>query len=435
MATGRSDQTERKLITVDFASEAGRIKPLHGMCNGPLSPGADLSALFGKMGVPIVRFADAGGKQSGLFVNVSRIFPDMDADEYDPKSYRFAPTDALLAAAAKSGAKIVYRLGESDDGWQYSLPENVEKWVRVCINILRHYNDGWADGMQLGMQYIEVWAAPDTMPGVGNAAVFAFYEKVAHGIKSYRPELQIGGMGFADYGAMAREFIKFCKKKQVPLDFISVCAYGQMPEAALAAPSKLSAYLQKSDMAHLPIYVCEWNCKRPDAALLTPAQKQEAYEQLHSLQGAVFCASALLKMQNTFGVESATYYDAQPEVSPLCGICDRFGNPAKPMYVFEAFDTLYRQGTAVFCDVQGSGVDAAASMGNRACAVMISVLDGAGLVDVRMDHLPDDVYSADVLILDGVRNLSRVQTIPLMGMNRRICVAVSKYSLILIKLY
>ena len=95
---------------MDFASVTGRIKPLHGMCNGPLSPGTDLGDLFIKMGVPCVRFADAGGKQSGLYVNVSSIFPDASADEYDPKNYRFAPTDTLLRAAAESGARIVYAL-------------------------------------------------------------------------------------------------------------------------------------------------------------------------------------------------------------------------------------------------------------------------------------------------------------------------------------
>ena len=51
--------TDRRLITVDFASVTGRIKPLHGMCNGPLSPGTDLSDLFMQMGVSCVRFADA----------------------------------------------------------------------------------------------------------------------------------------------------------------------------------------------------------------------------------------------------------------------------------------------------------------------------------------------------------------------------------------
>lgn len=427
--------TERKLIEVDFASVTGQIKPLHGMCNGPLSPGADLSGMFADMGVPQVRFADAGGKQAGLFVNVSHVFPDMSADEYDPKSYRFGPTDTLLRAAAESGAEMIYRLGESDNGWYYALPENVDKWVRVCVNIIRHYNDGWADGMQLGISRLEIWAVPDTMPGLGNAAAFSFYERVAHGLKSYDPALQIGGMGFADYGAMAREFIKYCKKKNLPLDFVTVCAYGQMPSEALSGAQKLSAYLQKSDMAHLPIFVCEWNCVKAQSQLTDPARKREMDEQLRSLRGAVFCASMLLKMQSTFGIEAAAYYDAQPQVSTTCGICDRYGNPAKPMHAFRAYDVLYRQGTAVWCDVHGSGVDAAASIGERAGAVMVSVMDSPGLVDIRMNNLPENVYSADVMILDGVRDLTCVQTLPLMGMSRQICISVGKHSLILIKLY
>lgn len=427
--------TERRLITVDFASVTGSIKPLHGMCNGPLSPGTDLGGLFAEMGVPRVRFADAGGKQSGLYVNVSSIFPDVSADEYDPLNYRFAPTDALIKAAAESGAQIVYRLGESDNGWHYALPQNAEKFTRVCVNIIRHYNDGWADGMQLGLRHFEIWSRPDAMQGPHNAAAFAFYEKAAHGIKSYDPDLQIGGMGFADYGAMAREFVKFCKKKQVPLDFISICAYGETPAAALAGAEKLSAYLQKSDMAHLPIHICEWNTQAPDAKVGSPAEKQARDAQLHSLSGAVFCASTLLKMQRTEGVEAATYYDAQPEVSPVCGICDRYGSPAKPAYAFAAFDALYRLGDEVFCESYGNGTDAVAAMGDRAAAVMVAVSDAPGLVDIRMQNLPENVYSADVLILDGVRNLTCVQTLPLLGMSRQICVAVSKYSVILIKLY
>lgn len=434
-AIGHSDMTERKTVTVDFSSVTGQIRPLHGMCNGPLTPGADLSTLFDGMGVPCVRFADTGGRTSGLYVDVSHVFPNPDADEYDPRSYRFGPTDTVVLAAAKSGAQVIYRLGESNDGWYFSLPENVEKWVRVCVNVIRHYNDGWADGHRLGLSCFEIWSAPDTMPDVGNAAVFSLYEKAAHGIKSYNPDLQVGGMGFADYGAMAREFIKFCKKKQLPLDFVSLCAYGRSPEQALSGTKKLVAYLQKSDMAHLPVLVCAWNSHSPEQISTSPAEKQAMIRELHSLPGAIWCAQMLLYMQEIPEVAMATYYDAQPEISPLCGICDRFGSPTKSSHAFRAFDMLYRQGTAVWCDVQGKGIAAAASRADRAGALMIAGLDSPGLVDIRLNNLPEDVYSADVLILDGVRDLVHVQTLPLMGMSRQIYISVSNYSLILIKLY
>lgn len=422
--------TDRKTVTVDFALATGQIKPLHGMCNGPLSPGADLRALFADMGVPTVRFADTGGCTSGLFVDVSHIFPNPAADEYDPGSYRFAPTDQMVLAAAQSGAQVIYRLGESDDGWYFSLPEDTEKWVRVCVNIIRHYNDGWAEGYHLNLGMLEIWSAPDTMQGVGNAAVFALYEKAVHGIKSYDPDLQVGGMGFTDWGAMPREFIKFCKKKQLPLDFVSICAWG-----SLSGALKLAAYLQKSDMASMPILVSAWNSVSPDAIPVAAAEKQAMVQGLGSLGGALYCASALLAMQNVPEITMATYYDAQPEVTPLCGICDRYSNPTKAFYAFRAFDVLYRQKTAVWCDAQGKDVYAAASSAQGAGAVMIAVNGSPGLVDVRLDNLPQDVYSCDVMILDGVKDLALVQTLPLLGMSRRVCISVSQYSLILMKLY
>ena len=67
--------------------------------------------------------------------------------------------------------------------------------------------------------------------------------------------------------------------------------------------------------------------------------------------------------------------------------------------------------------------------------VMVAVSDAPGLVDIRMNNLPENVYSADVLILDGVRDLTHVQTLPLLGMSRQVCIATGKYSVILIKLY
>ena len=89
----------------------------------------------------------------------------------------------------------------------------------------------------------------------------------------------------------------------------------------------------------------------------------------------------------------------------------------------------------VFCDVQGSGAEAVASIGHRSAAVMVAVSDAPGLVDIRMNNLPENVYSADVYIMDGVKDLALVQTLPLLGMSRQVCIATGKYSVILIKLY
>ena len=43
-------------VHVDFSIHTGKVKPMHGMCNGPISYGADISDVFREIGVPIVRF-------------------------------------------------------------------------------------------------------------------------------------------------------------------------------------------------------------------------------------------------------------------------------------------------------------------------------------------------------------------------------------------
>lgn len=36
-----------------------------------------------------------------------------------------------------------------------------QKWAVVCEHIVRHYNEGWADGYHLNIKYWEIWNEPD----------------------------------------------------------------------------------------------------------------------------------------------------------------------------------------------------------------------------------------------------------------------------------
>jgi len=61
-------------VRVDFSLDIGEIKPMHGMCNGPVSYGADISELFREIGVPRVRFSGTDTPVSSLAIDISRIF-------------------------------------------------------------------------------------------------------------------------------------------------------------------------------------------------------------------------------------------------------------------------------------------------------------------------------------------------------------------------
>ena len=49
-------QPQHATVTVDFSLPIGEIGAVHGMCNGPVSYGADITELFREIGVPFVRF-------------------------------------------------------------------------------------------------------------------------------------------------------------------------------------------------------------------------------------------------------------------------------------------------------------------------------------------------------------------------------------------
>ena len=99
-------------IAVDFAAKCGRtIKPLHGINNSPIALYKPLPELL-QAGIPYIRLHDAGGAYGGnCYVDIPNIFPDFDADENDPASYRFEFTDAYFKQLVASGMKIFYRLG------------------------------------------------------------------------------------------------------------------------------------------------------------------------------------------------------------------------------------------------------------------------------------------------------------------------------------
>ena len=142
----------RRNVTVDFAKPAGRIKPLNGVCNGPYAYGenAKLEGYHAEAAFPFTRLHDVHWPYSDA-VDVSTIFPIFAADPDDPQNYTFAKTDDYLAAIVKNRSQIVYRLGESIEPWtryHNHPPKDFAKWARICVNIIRHYNEGWAGGFR-----------------------------------------------------------------------------------------------------------------------------------------------------------------------------------------------------------------------------------------------------------------------------------------------
>ena len=194
---------EKKEIKIHFDKKCGKIKPMHSLNGGPRSGGYglpfDFSDEYTEMATPIVRTVGAAGEYGhNQFVNVHAIFPDFDADEENPESYNFQPTDLYLEKIRETGAEIFYCFGEAREPYTKKLyakaPRDMEKWARIVEHILMHYNEGWANGFKMGIKYVEIWSAPDSPDGFEGdmREYFELYRVAATHLRERFPRLRIG---------------------------------------------------------------------------------------------------------------------------------------------------------------------------------------------------------------------------------------------------
>lgn len=442
-------------VKVDFSISTGKVKPMHGMCNGPVSYGADLSEAFREIGVPIVRFDATDTAMSRCAVDISRIFKNPDADPSDPDSYDFACTDKYVDAAMYSGAKVIYRLGESLDllgAVQMNMMSDIDALSRICVNVIRHYNDGWAQGRHYGIKYFELLNCPE---GKGDfSKVFEIYKRLANAVKLYDEDIKVGGLSFESF-ADAKELLRAAKKNRIPLDFITVDCFSSDPLSVRSDAESLVAFARNQGVGDVEIIVGKWAFVDGDVLNGDDAReifasdsekqrkrKKEIFLSQRSIKGAAFAAANMLSMNQIDGISAACFYDAQPTVSPFCALTDRYGDVEKPFYAFRAFGELYRAGNAVLCAVESpddfahSGIFASAAVsGGGEGYVMIASFGGCGVVDLRLDGVSENVYSADVYMLDGVKNMTLADTVPVSGLKKRLVLSVSEYGAVLVKLY
>ena len=160
---------EQAKITVDFNNIKGTVKPMHGVGQPPVTGLSNsLFHYLKRAGIPYSRLHDVSGWMGqGLYVDIPNLFRDFDADENDPESYDFKYTDKIIEGLVENGCEPYFRLGVTIEN-QHMLkayrifpPKDFEKWARICEHVIRHYNEGWADGYHFNITYWEIWNEPD----------------------------------------------------------------------------------------------------------------------------------------------------------------------------------------------------------------------------------------------------------------------------------
>jgi hypothetical protein len=351
--------SEPLVLSIDFSRTNGVFRPLHGLNKGPLAPGGliDLTEQHQSLRVPSTRLHDCHWPNPEV-VDIHAVFPDMNADPQRPESYDFRFTDQYIAAVRATGADVIYRLGESIEHTAIKRfvhpPNDTEKWAAVCLGIVRHYNDGWANGFRYNIRYWEIWNEPENRPAMWSGTdedYFSLYRTTSRALKARFPDLKVGGPAVGASGsfqngvfrssAFVTNFLAFCRRENLPLDFFSWHCYTSRPVELAERANALRKLLDANGFAHTESHLNEWNFL-PDNSwkALSPSTAPEArqlfYERMGGAPGSAFIVTSLLHLQSA-PVDVCNFFHG--ELGGF-GLFNEHGVPLKSFYAFRAFNVL-----------------------------------------------------------------------------------------------
>ena len=383
---------------VDFGVPAGRIKAMHGVNNAPirLAREGGRQDEFARAGIPFVRTHDTcAGFGGARYVDIPNIFPDFDADETKAENYDFAFTDEFLKPVVAAGSKVFYRLGVTIENhawiknYHAKPPKDFAKWARICEHVIRHYNEGWADGFRWGIEYWEIWnECEGSMMWDGTREqFFELYRISANHLKKCFPQIKIGGYGSCGYyhvddpenrvrsfgpgKGKCKRFVDwfeaFCAyvtdpKTAAPLDFHSWHFYWNnevMDYSRIQTHAKyVRDTLDRFGLTKCESVMNEWNLR------------VNGYDGMKGMIGASFCADMFCLMQDS-SIDLAMYYDATPTRS-YCGLFAPPENLTTPCFeAFVAWNELYRLGGAVKTERKTPKIGVAAATDGAAKAFLL----------------------------------------------------------------
>ena len=395
-------------VSVDFNNITGKIKPMHGIGQPPLTGIANTMLHYLKeAGIPYSRLHDVGGPfGQNRFVDIPNIFRNFDADENDPESYDFTFTDIIIEGLMKVDCEPYFRLGVTIEtahrikAYRIFPPKDFEKWARICEHIIRHYNEGWADGYHFAIRYWEIWNEPDSCIKDEIAAMwkgtaeeyYRLYSVTSRHLKAcFGDGIRVGGYascGMHEYASdtelegvnipvseqnphqmlinFMHGFFKYQKETDAPIDFFSWHIYETFEASTRGKPREIINHadyvrrvLDKYGYTATESHINEWN---------NWCDKRHRDSHFASAKTLGF----MLMMQDAH-VDVMCYYDGKLGYSDYAAIINPDnGYPYRNYYAFAMFNTLYRLNNEVKTSSDDENVYVGAAVNGRKAALVIS---------------------------------------------------------------
>ena len=418
-------------IRVDAGRKIGTIRAIHGINGGPICHGGmvDVSPYQKALGIPLTRIHDANWPCRDV-VNIHAIFPNFSANADSPRSYHFGPTDDYLKSILAVGSGVMYRLGENIEHTPRKLyvhkPPDFDQWAKICLGIIRHYNEGWADGFHFNLRYFEIWnevEIGDKMWDGNSEDYYRLYATAAKAIKTRYPKLLVGGPAAADLGRLdgdrltpkphLRGFLKYCRKNSLPLDFLSWHSYAADPSSPVRGAIGLRRVLDEYGFPKTESHLNEWNyLPGGDWAPVfghDAAPRQKSFEEAGGPKGAAFVAYVLLGLQDA-PLDMGNFYAGD---NGCWGLFNVFGTPKKTYHAFRAFKALVDHPNRVRVEGGKPGelnAVAGLSADGRELVLVVSNFNAADRrFELALENLPwTGPSTSEVLLLDQSRDLERI---------------------------
>ncbi|MBR5309098.1 MAG: hypothetical protein IKU43_10020 [Clostridia bacterium] len=342
-----------KTVSINLSKNTLHAKPIRnilGINNLPLVNSARFyptdKARFDALNFRYVRFHDSALENPGMqLVDISKIFPLFHLDETREENYFFKQTDLYMKSLADSDAEVDFRLGETIDHSRsfafVNVPADIDKWARICRNIIGHYKNGEMNGMHLNITRVTVWEEPDTdVLFTGSVEDYAeMFIAVYKLLKKDFPDIKVGGptcncrnIGLID------KFLRICSEKGVRPDYIITTMYTRNLEGELSPKDlipKAKAVMDKYGLSDTKYSFGEWHYGVADWSETRCVTKLG----FNSSESAAFSTSLLVDLMDIDYFEIAYFYAWR---TAMWGLTDFLSEDLKLLPIYYAF-MLYQK--------------------------------------------------------------------------------------------
>jgi hypothetical protein len=324
------------------------MKNVLGMNNLPRMVAEYHRPHFDALNIGHIRFHDAALENPARqLVDISRIFPLFHLDDSKEENYFFTDTDNYFSYITND-AEIEFKLGECIDHTKFKIaigtPADIDKWARVCRNVIGHYKNGEMNGMHLNITRVSVWEEP------GNPACFGGsvedYAKMFcaayRAIKKDFPDVKFGGPALQPHQAQFLEdFISLCAKEGIKPDFISATYYYRSIDALMKEIAEYYDIMKRNGLTDAKFSLAEHHYGPTDWGRVAFTTENGFV----LTESASYTSSSLIDMIDVDYIDTAYYYSWGTN---FWGVADRQAptQPMLPVY----YGLLFFQALATQCE-------------------------------------------------------------------------------------